>query len=236
MKVAILCGGKGIRAFPFTECMPKPMLPVDGSPIIVQLIKSFIAQGCHEFVLAAGHLKNVMDDYFEGKDLNADITIVDTGENADTGQRIFSCQPYLGDSFLATYGDGLSDVPVHGLVDFHRRHGRLATLTAVPLMTQYGVLDADDRGYVRSMREKPVLRDHWINAGFMVFNKRVFDYWTGTNLERDVLPRLIEMGELYMYRHEGFFKSMDSYKDQQEFEELVRSGRAPWKALHEHLV
>jgi glucose-1-phosphate cytidylyltransferase len=229
MKVAILCGGRGVRAYPFTEHMPKPMLPVDGSPILVHIIKSFIAQGFREFVLAAGYRKNILDDYFHGKDLGARVEILDTGQDRDTGGRLRACEPLLGDTFIATYGDGLSDIPVRALVEFHRAHGALATVSAAPLVTQYGVLESDSSGRVTAMREKPVMQGHWINIGFMMFQKTVFDHWTGENLEREVLPHLAEIGQLYMYRHEGFFKSMDSYKDQQEFEELAQSGRSPWR-------
>jgi glucose-1-phosphate cytidylyltransferase len=229
MKVVILCGGKGVRAYPFTEYLPKPMLPLNGSPILVHLIRSFSDQGFREFVLAAGHRKNALDDYFEGKDLGARIEIVDTGQEQDTGARILACKDRVGETFVATYGDGLANVPLGELVSFHRSRGGLATVTVTPLSTQYGVLEGEPSGRVTAMKEKPVMRGHWINIGFMVFERRVFDHWPGENLERDVLPHLAAMGELFMYRHEGFFKSMDSYKDQQEFEDLVSRGQRPWR-------
>lgn len=228
MKVVILCGGRGIRAYPLTEYVPKPMLPVNGSPILVHIIKSFMAQGHRDFVLAAGYRKNVIDDYFEGKNLGANIQIVDTGEGRDTGGRIAVCRDLLGDTFMATYGDGLCDVPLERVIAFHKAHGKMATVTVVPLVSQYGVLHSEESGRVTDMREKPTLEGYWINIGFMVFEKRVFDLWGGENLERDVLPALVKAGELHMYRHRGFFKSMDSYKDQQELEELVQSGAAQW--------
>jgi glucose-1-phosphate cytidylyltransferase len=228
--VVILCGGKGVRAYPFTEHMPKPMLPVNGSPILVHLIRSFTAQGFRDFVLAAGHRKNVLDDYFENKDMGARVQIRDTGPDRDTGGRIHACRDLVGDTFVVTYGDGLSDIPLADLLVFHRSHGRMATVSVAPLVTQYGVLEADDAGRVTSMREKPVMHGHWINIGFMVFQKTVFEHWAGENLERDVLPQLAARGELYMYRHQGFFKSMDSFKEQQELEDLVQGGRRPWRA------
>lgn len=229
MKVVILCGGKGLRAFPFTEYLPKPMIPVGGSPILIHLIKSFVKEGLTEFVLAAGYRKNVLQDYFDGKNLGATIEIVDTGNDTDTGGRIKACRGYLGDRFMVTYGDGLADVPIDDLLAFHHLHDGLASVTVVPLTTQYGVLEGAFSGLVTSMREKPVMRGHWINIGFMVFEKAVFDHWPGDNLERDVLPHLVGLNELHMYRHEGFFKSIDSYKDQQDFEELVQHGRKPWR-------
>lgn len=229
MKVLILCGGQGIRAFPFTEYLPKPMLPVDGSPVLVHIIKNCIDQGFGDFVLAAGYRKNVLDDYFDSKDIGANITIVDTGQEVDTGLRVQACKDYLDDTFIVTYGDGLTDLKLSNLIEFHHQHDGLATVTGVPLITQYGILDADDSGRVYSMREKPVLHDHWMNIGFMVFDHGVFDHWEGENLEQDILPHLTSLDELYMYKHRGFFNSLDSYKDQQEFEMLIRSGQHPWR-------
>ncbi len=232
MKVLILCGGKGIRAFPFTEYLPKPMMPVGGRPILVHIILSYLAQGFDDFVLAAGHRKAVLDDYFENKQLGARIQVVDTGDEADTAERIWACRELLSDTFMATYGDGLSDLPLRPLLEFHRRHGRVATMGIAPLVSQYGVVDVDEGGRVLSMREKPVMREHWINIGFFVFQPTVFDRWEGRNLERDILPALVSRGELAAFRHEGFFKSMDSFKDNQEFEELNnRTGRKPWDVI-----
>lgn len=229
MKVVILCGGKGIRAFPFTEYLPKPMMPVGGRPILVHIIQSYLAQGFSEFVLAAGHRKAVLDDYFENKHLGARIQVVDTGDESDTAERIWACRSLLGERFMATYGDGLSDLPLRRLLSYHEGHGRVATMGIAPLVSQYGVVDVAADGQVLSMREKPVMRQHWINIGFFVFEARVFDTWQGSNLERDILPALVARGELAGFRHDGFFKSMDSFKDNQEFEELHgRAGRKPW--------
>lgn len=228
MKVVILCGGRGIRAFPFTEYLPKPMMPVGGCPILVQVIRSYIAQGHTEFILAAGHHRAVLEDYFDRKDLGARVDIVDTGEDTDTGDRILACRDLVGETFFATYADGLSDVPLDRLLEFHRAHEGMATITSVPLISQYGTLEADPSGRVREFREKPVMREHWINAGFFVFDRDVFDHWIGENLEREVFPALAGKGLVYTYRHDGFFKSMDSYKDQHAFEELLRSGDVPW--------
>lgn len=228
MKVLILCGGKGIRAFPFSEYMPKPMMPVGGAPILRQIIRLFVEAGFREFVLAAGHRKAVLDDYFEGKEIGATIKVVDTGEDADTGDRIFACRELLGDRFIATYGDGVSDLPLAELVKFHGQHDGIGTMTCVPLYSQYGVVDIAKNGCIEQIREKPHLEDKWINAGFFVFDKEVFDDWHGHNLESHVLPHLIAKGKVYAYRHDGFFKSLDSYKDQQEFEELIVGKRLPW--------
>ena len=229
MKTIILCGGKGVRAFPFTEYLPKPMLPIRGTPILVHLIRNYICQGFKDFILAAGHRKAVLDDYFYQKDMGADIKIVDTGDGADTGDRIYACREYVDSTFMATYGDGLSDVPLAKLMELHRSHGKLATVTTVPLHSQYGMVETDEHGVVSSLKEKPVMLEHQINAGFFVFEPDVFNHWSGNNLEREVLSKLVEEGQLAAYRHHGFFKSMDSYKEQQEFEEMQPQGKFPWQ-------
>lgn len=228
MKVVILAGGSGTRAYPFTEYLPKPMMPVGGKPILLRVMDLYARQGITEFVISVGHRKEVIFDYFEGRDFGWQIDIVDTGAQTDTGGRILGCRHLLGDTFMATYGDGLSDVVFSDLLAFHRRAGRLATITSVPLRSQYGTIDADDEGIIRDFREKPVLREHWINAGFFVMDKRIFDHWKGDNLERDVFPGLLPGRHLATYRHDGFFKSMDTYKDQQEIEAMFAEGNLPW--------
>jgi glucose-1-phosphate cytidylyltransferase len=195
-------------------------------------MRTYAAQGHNEFVLALGWRKEVIQDYFDQKSLGWDIQLVDTGLDTDTGGRIQKCAPLLGDTFFATYADGLSDVDLSSLLAFHRSHAGLATLTSVPLVSQYGTLQFDNDGRVHSFREKPVLRDHWINAGFMVFDKEVFNHWHGNSLEREVLPSLLDSGHLYTYRHDGIFKSMDTYKDQQEIEQLYQDGKIRWLAEH----
>jgi glucose-1-phosphate cytidylyltransferase len=228
MQVVILCGGKGTRSYPFTEYFPKPMMPICGRPILVHLMELYAHQGFTDFVLAGGHRIEALYDYFTGRFSNWNIRIVDTGKESDTGERIRRCGAYLDDVFHATYGDGLGDVDLHGLVKFHREHGGLATVTAVPLRSQYGTIVSSDNGEVLEFREKPVVREHWINAGFFVFSKKVFDVWEGQNLECEVLPNLIRHRALFTYRHEGFWKSMDTSKDQSELERLYMSGEARW--------
>lgn len=228
MKVVILAGGSGTRAYPFTEYLPKPMMPVGGKPILMRVMDIYARQGITEFVISVGHRKDVIIDYFEGRDFGWKIDIVDTGAATDTGGRIWGCRHLLGETFMATYGDGLSDVALADLLAFHRRMGRLATITSVPLRSQYGTIEADAEGIITDFREKPVLREHWINAGFFVMDRRIFDHWKGDNLERDVFPSLLAGRHLAAYRHDGFFKSMDTYKDQQEIEALFSEGRAPW--------
>jgi glucose-1-phosphate cytidylyltransferase len=228
MKVVILCGGQGVRAFPFTTYMPKPMLPLGGTPVIVHVIRSFVRQGFREIILAAGYRRSVLGDYFEGKDMGASVTVVDTGEETDTGGRVFACRDLVGDEFMVTYGDGLCDVPLRDLVRFHHASEKLLTITSVPMTSQYGVMRVEADGAVTSFGEKPLIRDRWINAGFMVMSKPIFDNWGGDNLERDVIPPLVERGLVQAFRHDGFFKSFDFYKDVLDMDEIIERGETPW--------
>lgn len=228
MQVVILCGGKGTRSQPFTSYYPKPMMPIGGKPILAHLMHLYAEQGFTDFVLAAGHRQEILHDYFEGRFPQWTIRIVDTGEESDTGERIRRCAPHVGDRFFATYGDGLGDVRLDDLLRFHIATPGCATVTSVPLRSQYGTVITDEHGTVLRFDEKPVLDQHWINAGFFVFDRRVFDVWEGQNLEREVLPRLADLGELYAYQHRGFWKSMDTAKDQEEFE-LMHSLGGGWR-------
>jgi len=229
MQVVILCGGQGTRAYPYTEYLPKPMLPINGQPILVHVMKLFAEQGHKEFVLSLGYRKEVIIDYFHQKAMDWDVELVDTGDETDTGGRIEKCKHLLGDTFMATYTDGLSDIPINKLIDFHKHHDAPATVTTVPLRSQYGTIDFDESGKIWGFKEKPVLYEHWINAGFFVFDKTVFNDWEGDNLETEVLPELVKKNLLYAYRHDGFWKSMDTYKDQQEIEQMYRSGDIKWR-------
>jgi len=228
LDVIILCGGKGSRIYPFSEYFPKPMMPIHGRPILVHLMQIYARQGVRRFVLAAGHRKEMLFDYFDGRFPEWDIRILDTGAEADTGDRILACMDEVGDRFFATYGDGLGNIDLRALLDFHNASGGLATVTAVPLRSQYGTLHFNEAGRVDSFTEKPVIRDSWINAGFFVFEKKATEHWSGHSLESEVLPSLAARGELYTYLHHDFWKSMDTSKDQQEMERLAESGSAPW--------
>ena len=232
MQVVILAGGKGTRAYPFTEYLPKPMMPVGGKPMLVQIMHLFASQGHREFIISVGHRKEVILDYFSHKSYDFDISIVDTGEDTDTAGRIYNCRHLLRDRFMATYGDGICDVPIDKLIAFHDAQGGLATITSVPLQSQYGTVEFDDRQRVTGFREKPRLTSHWINAGFFVMNRAIFDHWEGANLEREVYPRLLREGLLYTYRHDGFFKSMDTVKDQQELEQILAESELLSSAGH----
>ena len=231
MEVVILCGGKGTRSYPFTEYFPKVMMPIGGTPIVIHLMRLYAAQGFTRFVLAAGYRKEILEDYFQGRFPAWSVKVVDTGANSDTGERIRNCEPYVSDTFFATYGDGLGNVNLHQLLQCHREAGGLATVTSVPLRSQYGTVHFTPEGKVNRFQEKPTIRDYWINAGFFVFDKRAFNHWEGHNLESHVLPNLAHRDLLYTYLHEGFWKSMDTSKDQQELEVIYGGGSPPWMEI-----
>jgi glucose-1-phosphate cytidylyltransferase len=231
MEVVILCGGKGTRSYPFTEYFPKVMMPVGGTPVIVHLMRIYASQGFTKFVLAAGHRKEILNDYFEGRFQDWSVRIIDTGLEADTGERLLRCKPWLSDRFFATYGDGLGNIDLSALLDEHKSRGGLATVTSVPLRSQYGTVEFTEGRRVQRFLEKPTIPDCWINAGFFVFQKEAFNHWQGENLETDVLPSLAEKGILYTYLHDGFWKSIDTSKDQQEMDRLRSEGTPPWMSL-----
>ncbi len=228
MDVVILCGGKGTRAHPFSDLFPKVMMPVGGTPILVHLMKVYAEQGFNSFILAAGHRQEILHDYFHGRFSDWKVRIVDTGADTDTGERVRRCVPYTSETFFATYGDGLGDVNLQELETFHKQSGGLATLTSVPLRSQYGSVHVSADQRVERFQEKPIINDCWINAGFFVFNAIVFEK-RGKNLESDLLPQLADQGELFAYRHHGFWRSMDTSKDQQELEALLATSTAPWQ-------
>jgi len=225
MQTVILAGGKGTRAYPFTEYLPKPMMPVHGKPIIWQVMNLFAQQGITQFLISLGYRKEIIIDYFENRCPEWDVGLIDTGEDTDTGGRVRNLREHLNGTFMATYVDGLSDVNFDKLLEFHHSHDGLVTVTSVPLVSQYGTIDFGESGEITRFREKPVLPTYWINAGFFVMDPEIFEHWEGTNLERDVLPALSKKGLAYTYRHDGYFKSMDTYKDQQEIEENVALGK-----------
>ena len=224
VKVLILCGGLGSRAYPYTEHLPKPMLPINGQPIVMHVMRIYARQGYRKFVLSLGYRKEIIIDYFDGKRLDWDVELIDTGDDTDTAGRIEKARHLLGATFMATYADGLAHVDLDELLRFHQSHEGVATITSVPLVSQYGTLETGPGGRVKAFREKPTLSEYWINAGFFVFNDAVFEHWEGSNLEREVFPALTRKGLIYAHQCSGFFKSMDTYKDQQDLEQLCQAG------------
>jgi glucose-1-phosphate cytidylyltransferase len=226
MPAVILCGGRGTRAWPLTEDVPKPLLPVADRPALAHVLQIYAQQGVRRFLLAGGYKVEKLSDWAATSDL--DVTVVDTGLDSGTGERISRCREHLDGRFFATYGDGLGNVSLPALLATHHARGRLATVTTVPLPSQYGTLDVDDTDAVHAFREKPVLPDHHINAGYFVFEHTALDSWSGTDLEREVLPALADRRELTAYRHDGFWKSMDTQKDVEEMTRLADEEGCPW--------
>ena len=255
MKVVILAGGLGTRLSEATQLLPKPLVEVGDRPIIWHIMKMYAAAGFDEFVVCCGYKSHMLKSYFvnyfvenydvtvhlgENRvDFHGDaserwtVTLVNTGLATMTGGRIKRIAPYVGDeTFCLTYGDGVSDVNIRALVDFHRSHGRLATVTAVPSPGRFGILDIDETSEtVTRFHEKPDSEMGWINGGFFVVEPSAVDYIDGddTTWEREPLERLSRDGALAAYRHRGFWRPMDTLRDQRELEALWNSGRAPWK-------
>ncbi len=229
----ILCGGRGMRAWPMTEDVPKPLLPIGGRPVLEHLVQVYAKQGVHRFVLATGYKGDAVRRWAEGAPLGdeVDLLCLDTGEESNTGERVRRCADAVGERFMVTYGDGLGDVDLQALLLQHGSPlagGSLCTMTTVPLPSQYGTIEISASNRVTGFQEKPTLPDHWINAGFFVFERAVFDDWPGPDLERDVLPALAARGELQAYRHPGFWKSMDTQKDVADLDQLATREGAPW--------
>ena len=245
MKTVILCGGRGTRLNEMGVAVPKALIPIGGKPVIWHLMRIFAEGGFDEFVLCLGYLREKIEQYFtqlansnpssiflhvESEGLACNLEMIDTGLDTNTGGRIKSLEPRLSaeDRFFVTYGDGLSNVDLKRLLEFHLAHGKIATLTAVHPVSNFGILDLDGKGAVREFREKPVL-ENWINGGFFVFERRIFEYLDRDSiLEHEPLTKLADQGELMAYRHSGFWKCMDTHKDNLELNELWEHN-APWK-------
>ncbi len=254
MKTVILCGGRGFRLQEETEYRPKPLVPIGGHPILWHIMRNYASHGFRDFVLCLGYRGDMIKNYFANYDtINDDftvelgksrriiceglhsengycVTLADTGLDTATGGRVKKIQKYINeDTFMMTYGDGVSDIDIKKLVEFHKNHGKLATVSAVHPVSKYGVLSVDRDGKVIRFSEKPVEND-WVSAGFFVFSKRVFDYLAGEDcsLEDKPLQHIAEDGELMAFRHEGVFWSMDTYRDYKHLNDLWDKGQAVW--------
>ncbi len=256
MKTVILAGGYGTRISEESRLRPKPMVEIGGKPILWHIMKQYSAYGYNDFVICCGYMQHVIKEYFANYFLyNSDVTfdfthgrsdmqvhmdktelwrvsLIDTGLDTMTGGRIRRIADYLDDGpFFLTYGDGVSDINIGSLLDFHRKSGGTLTMSCVHPNSRFGNLDVGDSGFVRSFREKRAEDTGWINAGFMVCEKKVLDYLVddSTVFERDPIERIAAEGGLRAYRHTGFWQCMDTVREKELLEELWKSGKAPWK-------
>jgi glucose-1-phosphate cytidylyltransferase len=253
MKTVILCGGLGSRIAEETQLKPKPMVEIGGRPILWHVMKVYERYGFKDFALALGYKSEVIKDYFlnyhaRQSDLtvqlqtgvvkysnptaeNWNVSLMNTGAKTMTGGRLLRLKNQLqnGGTFMLTYGDGVADINVTALLDFHRSHGRLATVTAVRPSARFGGMHITE-GQVLDFKEKPQSGEGWINGGFFVFEPSIFDYLKGdsTVLEREPLENLVRDGQLMAYQHVGFWQCMDTVRDRDVLQELLDNDRAPW--------
>ena len=255
MKVVILAGGYGTRISEESVHKPKPMVEIGNQPILWHIMKEYSFYGHNEFIICAGYKQQVIKQWFanyflQNSDISFDyrnganemevheshlepwkVTIVDTGLDTMTGGRIKRIQKYVGDEpFLMTYGDGVCDVDINKLIAFHKKNNKIATLTAVLQDQSKGVLDIGGDNAVKSFREKQVNDGVPINAGYMVFEPKIFDYINGdsTILEKEPLEKLAQEGQLMSYIHKGFWQCMDNMREKETLEKLINGGKAPW--------
>lgn len=255
MKVVILAGGFGTRITEESHLRPKPMIEIGGKPILWHIMKYYSSFGYNDFVICCGYKQHMIkewfaDYYLHTSDITFDfteggrmevhnsytdpwrVTMVDTGLNTMTGGRVKRIQRYVGEEpFMLTYGDGVTNVDINALVEFHKSHGKTATITAVNIGQQFGVLDIDEQGTIHKFREKQDTDGHVINGGYMVLNPEIFDYLKDdtTVFEKAPLEQMAAKGELKAYLHKGFWKAMDTARDKILLEELLEQGKAPWK-------
>lgn len=258
MKVIILCGGVGTRLKEETEFRPKPMVYVGNKPIIWHIMKIYAHFGFNEFILALGYKADYIKDFFlnqkaftndftletgvydttyhlnnrntEDND-SFKITFVDTGLETQVGDRIITCRKYIPDEdeyFMITYGDGVADINITKLVDFHKRKGKIGTITGIHPRSKFGLVQTDRRGTIKKFIEKPILND-WTNGGFMIFDKRFFDYIKPNEMEHPTLKRLIKKDQLMLYKHDGFWFAVDTYKELEDLNKFWDAGNPPWK-------
>lgn len=254
MKVVLLAGGFGTRISEESQFKPKPMISIGGMPILWHIMKEYATYGYDDFIVCAGYKQEYIKEYFSNYYLHNsnitfdfkhdnkvtvhendsepwNVTIVDTGLNTMTGGRVKRIAPYVGnETFMLTYGDGVCDVPIDKLVDFHKSHGRICTMTAVKPEGRFGILDIDG-SEIKSFREKSKNDVGYINGGYMVLEPGIFDYISddSTTFEREPLESIAREGQLMAFKHNGFWQCMDTLRDREKLEKLWANGNAPWK-------
>jgi len=235
MKIVILAGGFGTRLSEYTENIPKPMVPIGGRPIIEYIMETFSKFGHKDFFIALGYKGQVMIDHFKNKEIqkknNWNINLVDTGSNTMTGGRVKRMKKYIGDeTFLLTYGDGLANINIKKLTDFHEDKKKMLTISAVRPPARFGALQIDEKNNVVNFREKNQLDESWINGGYMVANPKIFNLIKDdqTVLEKEVLENLAKKNNIIAFKHEGFWQCMDHKLDKDKFDEMIEKKEMPW--------
>ena len=226
MKVVILCGGRGTRISELTNNIPKPMIKISGKPILYHIMKHYSHYGFKDFIVAAGYKKNVIIDFFKKKKIPGwKVKVVDTGKNTMTGGRLKRLEKYLkNETFMLTYGDGLSDINLKKLVRFHKKHKKISTLTSARPPARFGAIKING-DQVTYFKEKSKLDEGWINGGFFVFEPEIFKFINGdyTYLEREPLQNISTRKQLYAYKHHGFWQCMDTMRDKELLEKVFKS-------------
>lgn len=233
MKVLILCGGFGTRLVEETTTKPKPMVKIGSKPILWHLIKYFKYYGLRDFILATGYKSNIINNYFKKNPItDCNINSHYTGKNTLTGGRILRLKKILGDNdFIATYGDGLSNVDIKNLIKFHKKNKGIVTLTAVRPPVRFGEIKITASNKVFDFKEKPQATQNWINGGFFVMKKEIFKFIKNddTILEKNTFEKLVKIKKLYAYRHYKFWQCMDTLREKKYLNKIWSKGNAPWK-------
>ena len=230
MKVVILAGGFGTRLSEYTDTIPKPMVPIGGKPIIEHIINIYSSYGHKEFFIALGYKGEVIKNYFNNFNKELKINLIYTGSDTMTGGRLKKLEKYLSsETFLLTYGDGISDININKLIEFHNKHKKIVTISAVRPPARFGSLSLEGSN-VLNFKEKKQLGDSWINGGFFVINPDFFKFLKGdtTVLEKEPLETVTRLKEIQAFKHEGFWQCMDHKLDKDYLEELVIEDKAPW--------
>lgn len=256
MKVIILCGGIGYRLKEETEFKPKPMVYVGDKPILWHIMKIYAHYGFNEFILALGYKADFIKDFFLNQKAftsdftlntkshkvtyylnkrneadNFNITFVDTGLDTQVGERILKCQEYIpetDENFMVTYGDGVSDINIKKLIDFHKKQQTIGTITGIHPHSRFGSIMVDGKNLISEFSEKPVMND-WINGGYMVFKRKFFKYIREGEMEHPALVRIVKEKQLSVFKHEGFWYAVDTYKELEDLNNMWNSKTPPWK-------
>ena len=228
MKVIILCGGVGSRLAEETKLIPKPMVKIGNLPIVSHIIKIYEHYGFNEFILAAGYKSSILEKYFKKK---KNVKCIYTGKNTQTGGRLLKLKKFfkIGENFMFTYGDGLTNQNLKKLLRFHLKHKKIATMTTVKPPARFGEVFLKGN-YVKKFEEKPQLNNNWINGGFLVLNYKIFSFISGDKimLERQPLNRLTKLRQLMAYKHSGFWQCMDTMRDKNILKKMWLEKKSPW--------